>query len=931
MFASKSSLSRVSLGALAIGLALLAQQRLLANRAELASWGMLGVAAFLIAVVAREPGAAVRVEAARPPATRVWPRLVFSAVALGALVAVVTLSESHRTAIATVVLWAGGLSAASLAVRNWIVSPRHNGVAAFTTREAISLLLVILVAALVRLIALDLVPPRYFADEARLGMFLLWSYRSGVPDLFTLGWNAWPVLGITVQGAFVPLFGMSIATLRLASAVIGTLSVLTTYLLARELFTPRVALLAAFSLAIGRTAVEFSRLGICHIQVALFETLAFFFWWRAIRTGRATNYLWSGIGLALCVYGYNAGQLLPLLWIAWLVVCVVLAPRAAWPYRGGALLALAGFLFAAFPLLYSITDHLTFGAQWRWFTNVARNRQVASEVVGIWNAQGVRAAANLLVGRQIWWTWLGFWVFPAGDYGVGYRGGGMFDLISAPLFFLGLAMCVAQRRGPEWFLVFWCLVTTVVGGVLTNGPPAFVRLVGLLPAAAMLIALPLDWLMRNARQPAALRFAATTLVLALLAGAAFDNWRTYFGPAANFEIDMNSELVHELKHLPAGTPAYLLGSEQELHFNNELFRIELGWQAPTDLPDPRHLDVAEPAHFLPLHRPIEGPLALVLGPTHATLTAYVQSLYPRARLLDDHSRTDPDRRFRIFYLEPDVMLERTGLSFTVTDTGTAARSGIADPFSAPQEANGVREWSGMVYWPSDQPTVLAVSTSGGTSIELAGQTILHPNDTTARVPVDLARGWQTIRITEAPNAEHRLTLTLIGPNGQEQPLTRVDFRPDGTAQGLVATYERDGHTIARTIDPMLSSYASEAVFRPPNDLPFRMPFRARWEGTLDVPQDGVYAFESIGSGPFSVDLDGAPLLYQEVSPERPPFVYTRRRLSAGPHSLNARWDSSHPPQNGVRRFQLYWTPPGGQRALIPPSRFSPVPTNGAQP
>ena len=54
-----------------------------------------------------------------------------------------------------------------------------------------------------------------------------------------MGWNTWPVIGLSLQGLFAPLFGLHIWTLRLSSALIGTLGVLVTYLLARELFAPR--------------------------------------------------------------------------------------------------------------------------------------------------------------------------------------------------------------------------------------------------------------------------------------------------------------------------------------------------------------------------------------------------------------------------------------------------------------------------------------------------------------------------------------------------------------------------------------------------------------------------------------------------------------------------------------------------------------------
>jgi 4-amino-4-deoxy-L-arabinose transferase-like glycosyltransferase len=95
---------------------------------------------------------------------------------------------------------------------------------------------IVALAAIARFAWIDALPRAYFGDEPRVEMYLYNAYRYGLPNFFSMGWNTWPVVGLSLQGLFGPLFGIHIWTLRLSSALMGTLGVLATYLLARELY-----------------------------------------------------------------------------------------------------------------------------------------------------------------------------------------------------------------------------------------------------------------------------------------------------------------------------------------------------------------------------------------------------------------------------------------------------------------------------------------------------------------------------------------------------------------------------------------------------------------------------------------------------------------------------------------------------------------------
>jgi 4-amino-4-deoxy-L-arabinose transferase-like glycosyltransferase len=188
-------------------------------------------------------------------------------------------------------------------------------------------------------------------------MFLHYAYAGdNIPQLLPNGVEHVAGDRPVAAGLLVPLGGLHIATLRLSSALLGTLGVLVTYLLARELSGPRLALLGALLFAICRTAIDFSRLGIAHAQIFFLEPLALFHLWRAINGGRAVHWWMAGVASAWCLFSYNAGQLVPPLVFGWLALAALVRPaRLRTHWRGAALLA-AGLALTVFPYAFYVTD-----------------------------------------------------------------------------------------------------------------------------------------------------------------------------------------------------------------------------------------------------------------------------------------------------------------------------------------------------------------------------------------------------------------------------------------------------------------------------------------------------------------------------------------------------------------------------------------------
>jgi hypothetical protein len=907
----------------AVGLAIYAQLTVHQYPNDVIPWLEFAIAALLAAAVAAPswPVGVPVVAASRPAGGRLpLARLALGTLAVAAIALTTYLSTTRQRPALALLLWLASPLLGSFAVRGWQAAPAQRTALPWSGREVARLAAIVGLAALARGLWVATLPRSYFGDEPRVGMFLLQAYSGGrIPNFFSMGWNTWPVIGLSLQGLFAPLFGLHMWTLRLSSAFMGTLGVLATYLLTRELLTRRAACFAAILFAVCRTAIDFSRLGITHAQVLGLEPLAFFFLWRALNGGRAVAYLWAGVITAWCLYSYNAGQLVPPLVFGWLLLGALARPRRLRTHWRGAALLTAAFVLILFPYLYYFSDAFSFGPNWGQWTIMARNRQTLGQVLDAWRSGGF-APAWAMLSRQMWLTWLGFGVLPGAGYPLGYRRGGMLDDVSAALFVLGLAMAIRRlRRGNHAFVVYWWLATVLAGGIATVDPPAFVRMVGLLPALAIFAALPLDWLARNATGFAR-RVIGTGLAVALVAGAAWNNYQTYFVVYAAAPADSNSELSRYLASLPSDHRAVLLGVEHFLQFRGELSLIEF--------PIERWRDVADPSHFLPVHEPLTGPLAIILGPTQMTQTEYLRALYPGAAIRDVTGPGGQPLFFRTILVAPDEVRARTGLLLVAQrPDGSTVDLGRADPFAGSANAPGDAtrlQWSGSVYWPSSDPLPILLDAGQPTTLTIGDAPPIASDGThPISAAATLARGWQPVRIAETVTPQRRLAIML--GTAPPQPLTGWALRPEIAREGLTAVYVRGNGSRLAVIDPQLNAFAVEDRYPSPTEPFVRMPFTTTWRGALRVDTAGAYEFEAQGSGPYAVRLDGAPLVSATPSaPEQPALSRETRQLQPGMHPIEVDFDSSKASHNTRRLFQLFWTPPGGSRQLIPPTSFVPV-------
>jgi 4-amino-4-deoxy-L-arabinose transferase-like glycosyltransferase len=153
-------------------------------------------------------------------------------------------------------------------------------------------------------------PGSLVADE---GTF--WETARGIaegnynPSVFDFGVYTYPVLGSIYQAAFLRMFGFSLWSWRFASVLAGVASVAPTFLLARELFDRRVAVISSFLMTVTPYFLAFERLGYNNSQALFPVTLALFLLFAGWVRKSALYLFLSGVAAGFGFYTYLGARL----------------------------------------------------------------------------------------------------------------------------------------------------------------------------------------------------------------------------------------------------------------------------------------------------------------------------------------------------------------------------------------------------------------------------------------------------------------------------------------------------------------------------------------------------------------------------------------------------------------------------------------------
>jgi len=429
-----------------------------------------------------------------------------------------------------------------------------------TKRKTLLLLFCILaVAAALRFAALGSIPQGVWLDEALKGIEGIESVRTGHFQIFYPANNGREGLWIAAIGYSESIFGVNQFGLRFASALVGTLTVLFVFLLTRELYSERAALLAAWFTATGFWHVLFSRLAFRGILVPLLLTASIYFLLRAERSVEdpkpRSHAAWllaaiGGIFFGLGFHSYIAFRVTPLL-VAIVFLFELMRrrklshPIAPW-LKIFSVWLLAAILVALPIGLYFLHHPQDFEGR-------------AKEVSIFTDRHPERVEVKVLLRT------LGMFNLH-GDKNWRHNYGGRPELLApVGIFFLaGIILTVVRVRRSgwdaraEWLLLAWFAVLLVPELLSAEGTPHALRAIGVIPPVYIFAGLGADFLWTLLQRNRALSFA---MLMCVLGVGGYDAWK-YFHDYARHGALVGNQSFNQLQasegtflnSLPASTP-----------------------------------------------------------------------------------------------------------------------------------------------------------------------------------------------------------------------------------------------------------------------------------------------------------------------------------------------------------------------------------------
>ncbi|HYU17903.1 MAG TPA: glycosyltransferase family 39 protein, partial [Chloroflexota bacterium] len=789
--------------------------------------------------------------------------------------------------------WAASLVAAGSVAWSLAGRPRP---ALWPTRELAAVLVLTALGAAFRLYRLDELPPGLWWDEAVGGLEALKILRQ--PDyrpIYAAGLVNSGYLWFYLSAAFVNWLGPTPQALRLAALVGGVLYVPVMYGLGRQLFGPRAALPAAAIAAVLLWNVNFSRNGWSYAWTLTSDALAITLLARALLLHRPGAALAAGLAWGIALHAYTASRLILPIALA-LVAIIALRERQRFLVRHAASLATCclGIILAASPLLLD--------AWLRPADYAARPQQVF-----IWNEVQRAGRLDPLLDslRQ---HVLMFNV--AGDRNGRHNlpGAPMLDQVTAALFVLGLGLALTRLRQPAWLLVvLWCVVG-LMGGALTlafEAPQALRAIEAQTPAilfaAGALGVLPA--LARRARSDTGARWG-TALVGILLASAVGLNYQAYFVLKAT---DFAAWAAYSTSEAIAAQRAEPLAASANVYLDDTwVDHPTVKFLAP-DLKEPRRLD---PLANVPLRDP--RPAAVFLT---GELTAPIDDLlglYPDTWVEGYAPPFGGPTVARAAFIPTSDLEQARGLSATYTPLGGrpptigVLRSLELDwsALGGPIATSFDLEIAGVIAAPAFGRYQFAVEGPPGATLELDGMPVATAE---AGGELTFARGNHQIRLTARFESPASLSVRWARPGeGQERAIPDdALFSAPLAWRGLLARYRRGTDWEAPVQFAQIDRYPQRRVHL----LPLPRPYSVELSGRLYVERPGTYRFATDAIGRAWLWIDER-LLANDIGGRSAEASVV---LEQGFHQIRARFLD----QDQFSRFDVLWTPPGGNPESIP--------------
>jgi 4-amino-4-deoxy-L-arabinose transferase-like glycosyltransferase len=452
------------------------------------------------------------------------------------------------------------------------VSIKSSSLRVFINRnfyELIALCLIIVVGLWLRFFRLGVVPLGVNQEEGFAGMGALdviegrLSNPFGFGPVSAWGWTYYSALYFYCQAFFVELFDVNVFSIRFFSAIAGTLSVIFTYLLAREIWGKSVGLISGILIAVAGIHIHFSRFGFPFIHTCLFGTITLFFIVRAIKNKAPADFVLAGFSIGLAQYFWTASRILPFVALIFFFFQAIQKRNFLQEYYKGLVILFIAFVLTIAPLALPIEK--TF---WNFTEGASRDFIFGGWMAGDY-ANRLQSGESLwyILGDQVVRSFLSFNFYA--DKGTLYGGvyggldGPMLEFFTSIFFVYGLSYLVFTWERSAHLLLLISLFVSVFGLVaLTTNPPNYQRMVVILPLpfifAAVGIWISFSYLREIIRSRKLLYLVLCCLLLIL----GWRNYQRYFSEYLSSRYwalytDPATQIGHFVKSLALNYKIYL--------------------------------------------------------------------------------------------------------------------------------------------------------------------------------------------------------------------------------------------------------------------------------------------------------------------------------------------------------------------------------------
>ncbi len=483
--------------------------------------------------------------------------------------------------------WIGAIAFLSIAIARPVIAALRN-----ETKSSLTPLLVLLFLSLCfGIYRLTEIPITVHGDEGMVGDYARRILRGHFDTFFSPSWYAIPQFFYSIPACGMFLFGDNLFGLRMSTAILGTLSVIPFYFLARSWWGKRAAFFSGLLLISNHWFVHLMHCGVNYVQASFFAITLFSLSHFAYRRHSLEWYLGAGLVMGLALMSYQSNYLLPFLWIAsqgwyWIL-------RKA-DFRQTFVATVVPLVIAFLTIGPLLTHEYTNNNKDELFRARARS-------VVVWNPENYkhldyvyRANGNggVIWRNQIERTFLSPILYP--DASIQYNGFAPFlDWMTSILFMLAVVIAGYRFFDIRWSMpVLWLIALFFMGGVLTIDAPFFPRLAGVTTLFFLLIGGVFSEVLNVSENRSHARNAAIAFVVLAALTAGGMNLYRYFHTYAK---EISPQNVHytqtHLAYLIAqGNPTtrYYVVEDAHFTFANGTIRFlsekRIGWTVKT-IPD----------------------------------------------------------------------------------------------------------------------------------------------------------------------------------------------------------------------------------------------------------------------------------------------------------------------------------------------------------